>query len=147
MVKGVRGNLIRLQTLVALVLYQSLPSSYHLSTITLLMKCPKNNKSNHLNAECLLVYFTADKIPLQPIYNCDTVTETDHFTCGRLILGVFGCDSDLQHLRLGAQAFGAELHDRVGAECVSDFVLTERAQPHRQRAFQLQRRDKDGLVT
>lgn len=40
-------------------------------------------------------------------------------------------DSDLQHLRLGAQAFGAQLHDGVGAEGVSDLVLTERAQPHR----------------
>lgn len=55
--------------------------------------------------------------------------------------------SDLQHFCLGAQAFGAELHDRVGAEGVSDLVLTERAQPQRQRALQLQGRDKDGLVT
>lgn len=38
-------------------------------------------------------------------------------------------DSDLQHLCLGAQAFSAELHDRVGAEGVSDLVLTEGAQP------------------
>ncbi len=57
------------------------------------------------------------------------------------------CDADLQHLCLGAQAFGAELHDGVGAEGVSDLVLTERAQPQRQRALQLQGRDKDGLVT
>lgn len=57
------------------------------------------------------------------------------------------CDPDLQHLCLGAQAFGAQLHDRVGAEGVSDLVLTERAQPQRQRALQLQGGDKDGLVT
>lgn len=57
------------------------------------------------------------------------------------------CDSDLQHLCLGSQTFGAELHHRVGAEGVSDLVLTERAQPQRQRALQLQRRNKDGLVT
>lgn len=61
------------------------------------------------------------------------------------ILSVY--DSDLQHLCLGAQTFGAELHNRVGAEGVSDLVLTEHAQPQRQRALQLQRRDKDGLVT
>lgn len=40
-------------------------------------------------------------------------------------------DSDLQHLRLSAQAFGAQLHNGVRAEGVSDLVLTERAQPHR----------------
>lgn len=54
---------------------------------------------------------------------------------------------DLQHFRLRAQAFGAQLHDRVGAEGVSDLVLTERAQPQRQWTLQLQRRNKDGLVT
>ena len=63
--------------------------------------------------------------------------------CARL----YERDSDLQHLCLGAQAFGAELHDRVGAESVSDLVLTERAQPQRQRALKLQGWDKDGLVT
>lgn len=68
-------------------------------------------------------------------------------TCGRCILGAHECGSDLQHLCLGAQALGAELHDRVGAEGVSDLVLTERAQPQRQRALQLQGRDEDGLVT
>ena len=45
------------------------------------------------------------------------------------------CDSDLQHLCLRAEAFGAQLHDRVGAEGVSDLVLTERAQPQRQWAL------------
>lgn len=60
---------------------------------------------------------------------------------------VYVCDSHLQHLCLGAEALGAQLHDRVGAESVSDLVLTERAQPQRQRTLQLQRRDKDGLVT
>lgn len=57
------------------------------------------------------------------------------------------CACDLQDLRLGAEAFGAELHDRIRAKGVSDLVLTERAQPHRQRALQLQGRNKDGLVT
>ena len=66
---------------------------------------------------------------------------------GTTSLGVYVCDSDLQHLRLRAQAFGAELHDGVGAERVSDLVLTQRAQPQRQRALQLQGGDKDGLVT
>lgn len=54
---------------------------------------------------------------------------------------------DLQHFRLRAQAFGAQLHDRVGAEGVSNLVLTERAQPQRQWTLQLQRGNKDGLVT
>lgn len=45
---------------------------------------------------------------------------------------VLVCDSDLQYLCLCAQAFSAELHDRVGAEGVSDLILTECAQPQRQ---------------
>lgn len=56
-------------------------------------------------------------------------------------------ESDLQNLRLSAEAFGAELHDRVRAEGVSDLVLTERAQPQGQWALQLQGWDKDGLMT
>ena len=57
------------------------------------------------------------------------------------------CEPDLEHLGLGSQALGAQLHDGVGAEGVSDLVLAEGAQPHRQGALQLQRGDEDGLVT
>lgn len=53
----------------------------------------------------------------------------------------------LQQLRLRAQTFGAELHHRVGAEGVSDAILTERAEPQRQAALQLEGRDEDGLMT
>lgn len=56
-------------------------------------------------------------------------------------------EPDLQNLCLSAEAFGAELHDRVRAEGVSDLVLTECAQPHGQWALQLQGWDKDGLMT
>ena len=54
--------------------------------------------------------------------------------------------ADLEHLGLGSQALGAQLHDGVGAEGVSDLVLAEGAQPHGQGALQLQGGDEDGLV-
>jgi len=52
----------------------------------------------------------------------------------------------LELLRLRAQALGAELHDRVGAEGIPDAVLTQRAEPQGQAALQLKGGDEDGLV-
>ena len=46
-----------------------------------------------------------------------------------------------EYLCLRAYPLGAELHDRVGAEGVSDPVLAQGAQPQGQTALQLQRRD------
>ena len=66
--------------------------------------------------------------------------------CGGASLDVSLWVPHLEDLSLRAQALGAELHDRVGAEGVSDAVLTERAQPQRQAGLQLKRRDEDGLV-
>ena len=54
--------------------------------------------------------------------------------------------SDLQGFRLQAQAFGAELHDAVGAEGVADPELADGQQPERRVGLQLHRRDQDGLV-
>lgn len=53
----------------------------------------------------------------------------------------------LQRVGLQAEAFGAELHDAVGAESVSDFELTDGRQPESRIHLQLRRRDQDGLVT
>ncbi len=53
----------------------------------------------------------------------------------------------LESVSLQAEAFGAELHDAVGAESVSDFVLTDGWQPESWIHLQLGRRDQDGLVT
>lgn len=53
----------------------------------------------------------------------------------------------LQQLRLSTQAFGAELHDRIRAEGVSNTILTQCAQPQGQWDLQLHRRNQDGLVT
>lgn len=59
----------------------------------------------------------------------------------------FNAASYLEQLSLSSQPFSAELHDRVGAEGVPDAVLTERAQPQRQAALQLEGRNQDRLVT
>lgn len=56
-------------------------------------------------------------------------------------------ESYLQRVRLQAQTFRAQLHDAVGAEGVSHFVLTDGRQPERRVGLQLGRRDEDGLVT
>ena len=41
------------------------------------------------------------------------------------------CVPHLERVSLCAQALGAELHDRVGTEGVSDLVLAQGAQPQR----------------
>lgn len=53
----------------------------------------------------------------------------------------------LEHVGLQAKAFGAQLHDAVGAEGVSNFVLTHGWQPERRIHLQLRWRYQDGLVT
>lgn len=53
----------------------------------------------------------------------------------------------LQQLGLSTQAFGAELHDRIRAEGVSNTILTQCAQPQGQWDLQFHRRNQDGLVT
>lgn len=55
--------------------------------------------------------------------------------------------SYLEQLSLSSQPFSAQLHDGVGAEGVPDAVLTERAEPQREAALQLEGRNQDGLVT
>ena len=51
--------------------------------------------------------------------------------------GVSGGLSYLEGLGLEAQALGAELHDRVGAEGVPDLVLADRQQPQSRVHLQL----------
>lgn len=61
----------------------------------------------------------------------------------------WACGEPTAHLKcigLQAQAFGAELHDAVGAEGVSDLQLADGQQPQGRVGLQLHRRDQDGLV-
>lgn len=69
--------------------------------------------------------------------------------CLRAVQSVLEAEHDgyLQRVGLQAEAFGAELHDAVGAESVSDFVLTDGRQPEGRVHLQLRRWDQDGLVT
>lgn len=63
------------------------------------------------------------------------------------VVSLYMCSPCLEQIGLRSQSFRAELHHRVGAEGVSDAVLTERTQPQRQAALQLKGRNQDGLMT
>lgn len=52
----------------------------------------------------------------------------------------------LEGFRLRAQPLGTQLHHRVGAERVPDFVLAHGKKPQGRVGFQLRRRNEDGLV-
>lgn len=76
-----------------------------------------------------------------------TLYQWDEFRSHSCPTSTYHAPYYLEQLSLSSQPFSAELHDRVGAESVPDAVLTERAQPQRQAALQLEGRDQDRLVT